>query len=474
MALFSRGSKHHARKPGVPGPAPADPAGPAEGGFIPTEGAFIDDESAVVPAEGTSAAVESASGARDGALLAAADVSPDQLVPAVRPQESADDGVERGERTLGGSEDAVGANGHALGATDAAPHVGISVSAYGGFGAAPAARTAQPEASATEQATGEAPPQTESLPGLPDNVIVQAALAALGDDPQPHEVLNVARQLLQGTLYLRVKGDAQALVAAGEEIPLAIATRDDGRFVLAYSSGAALAAAVNADGDTETSAMGQAAPLVLQYVLQNRFDGIIIDQASAPASVVLPLALVERMFTEIDPALTLKHLISQPRTPQTSAAVGEAVAAAPLWIAVNRASEDDDWGVAESRMDDGTRILPVFSHPLEVVAVGHGDQPMPFTAAQLGSVLREDTGIAGVVVDPAGPWIVLGRDDLGAVLALPEPDPAVADGATDAVVEDPTGTDGADAVAVDGDAVGAADADTADTGEAAGPDTAAS
>jgi len=335
---------------------------------------------------------------------------------------------------------------------DDAPAVGITTSSYGGFGAPPQAVPSEP--------TGEAPPATETIPGLPDNVVLRAALAGLGTEPEGHEVLNVARQLLQGNVYLRVKGNAQELVNAGAELPLAIATREEGNFVMVYSGGEALAAAVNADGDTETSAMGQAAPAVLRYVLDGGFAGVIVDHASAPASVILPRALFERMFAEMDESLTLKRLVAGPRSEQTAEAVANALVEAPLWIAVNRASEDGEWGVAESRTDAGERILPVFSHPLEVVALGRGDQPVPFSARQLGSALRGDPEIAGIVVDPAGPWIRLDRDDLARVLALPEPDDDGGTGGGAAA--------GSDDVAADGLHDGAAE-----EGEDEAPDAAA-
>ena len=296
------------------------------------------------------------------------------------------------------------------------PQVGISTTSYGGFGAGSPAQPAAPAP------TGEPPAPEETIPGLPDNVVLRGTLAALTENPEPHDILGVARQLLQGNVYLRVKGNAQELMSTGEALPLAIATREEGQFVMLYSSGAALAAAVQADGDTETSALGQPGPAVLQYVLQGDFAGVMVDHASAPAAVVLPRALIERMVSEWDPQCALKKLVSGPRSEETSAQVAEALTTAPLWIAVNRASDDDDWGVAESRTDAGERILPVFSHPLEVVALGRNDRPMPFTPAQLGQALRGDEGIDGVVVDPVGPWLRLGRDELSAVIALPEPE----------------------------------------------------
>lgn len=301
---------------------------------------------------------------------------------------------------------------------ESTPQVSISTSSFGGFGAAQGAPAAPSDPA--PQSSGEAPPQTETLPGLPDNVLLRDALAALGEDPEPPQIFNVARQLLQGNVYLRVQGDAQALLSAGQDLPLAVATRDDGRFVMLFSGGAALAAAVASDGDTQTSAMGQAVATVLEYVLRGEFEGVVIDQASAPASVVLPRALLARAVEEWDPELTLKHLLCAPRTDATAGAIAAAMSTRGLWIAVNRASEADAWGVAESRTAEGDRALEVFSHPLEVVALGRGDQPMPFTPAQLANALASDEGITGVVLDPAGPWIRLNRAELAPVLALAE------------------------------------------------------
>ena len=75
-------------------------------------------------------------------------------------------------------------------------------------------------------------------------------------------------------------------------------------------------------------------------------------------------------------------------------------------------------GLAESRGTDGSRFLEVYSHPLEVAVMGRGDNAAPITAAQLSRALTTDEGITGVVVDPAGPWIRLTRDELGPVLSL--------------------------------------------------------
>ncbi|WP_051191961.1 SseB family protein [Microbacterium luticocti] len=449
MALFSRGPKANDSEAHVDddtaGEATTDAAAGASAADEVAGGSaagVADAAGSAVGAEGVAGASGSAAGAEGSGAEGAGDADAEgsdaraTIAGDTVTDAAAVASTPATENAAEGAAGAVDGPAAADAPGDTVPQVGISTTSYGGFGADTTAEALPSEPAAAAEPTGEAPPPHESLPGLPDNVVLRAALAALGADPEPTEILNVARQLLQGTVYLRVKGNAQELMAAGGELPLAIATRDEGQFVMLYSSGDALADAVRADGDTETSAMGQAAPAVLQYVLQGDFAGVMVDHASAPAAVVLPRALIERMFSEMDPQLTLKRLVTGPRTAETAAEIATAMTTAPLWIAVNRASEDDEWGVAESHTEAGERILPVFSHPLEVVALGRNDRPAPFAPAQLGHALRGDTGIDGVVLDPAGPWIRLSREDLAPVMALPDPAPAEQIADEDQVADD--------------------------------------
>lgn len=291
----------------------------------------------------------------------------------------------------------------------AAASVDISVSSYRGLGAQ-ALRPATPPAAAARS-------RTETVPGVRDNVLVREALSRLPESPSPQDVLDVARQLLQGHLFLRVKGDARTLLSEGKQVPLAMATVGDRNFALAYSSGAALQASVRADGDTDTSAMGQPVLTVLRHVLAGRYEGLILDHASAPARAVFPRALLEKLLEKFDESLTLKTLLAEGRSSATAAAVGEALARVPLWVAVGK-GEGDRPGIAEGRGPDGSRLLEVYSHPLEVAAMRRADRAAPLTSAQLAVALRGNEELAGVIVDPRGPWIRLSREDLAPVIAL--------------------------------------------------------
>ena len=312
-------------------------------------------------------------------------------------------------------------------AAEQVPSVGISVSSFGGLGA-PETRSAPRPAPGEPQhllrGPEFAPEQSDTVPGLRDNALLRDALASLGENPDPIELLRVTRQVLQGHLFLRVKGDARALLGQGKDLPLAVVRNGDQRWVLAYSSGAALQRAFQEDGDSDTSAMGQPVLAVLSHVIAGDYTGLIIDPASSPARLVLPRDLIQRMVEQADPKLALKTLLAGARTPETAAEIAQAMTEAPLYVAVNKSQPDpsggDRLGVAEGRDAEGNRILELYSHPLEVVAMGRGDQPLPFTAQLLDDALAKHEQLRGVVLDAAGPWIQLTRDDLAPVLALAE------------------------------------------------------
>ena len=289
----------------------------------------------------------------------------------------------------------------------AAASVSISVSSFGGLGAS---RPDLHPRRTARAATKIAPVESETVPGLRDNVLVRESLARLADGTAPQALLDVARQMLQGHLFLRVKGDARTLLSEGKELPLAMVKVGDRSFALAYSSGTALQASVRADGDVDTSAMGQPVLAVIRHVLAGPYEGLIIDQSSAPARAVLPKALLEKVVEKVDEQLEVKTLLAGERTAQTAAAVADALTRAPMWVAVGKL-DDGRPGIAEGRAEDGGRYLEVYSHPLEVAVMGRGDQAAPVTASQLVAALG-DTGLSGIIVDPAGPWIRLSRADL--------------------------------------------------------------
>ncbi len=343
-------------------------------------------------------------------------------------------------------------------ATDeSVPHVNISVSAFGGLGHAPAVpEPPRPAPMSFDPATFNSAVQNEAaggvvpLPlapdapptewttaaGLRDNAVLRDALARLPEtEPSTVQLLGVVRQLLQGHLFLRVKGDAREQAEAGQELQLSILRDGERNFMLAFSSGRALQQAVQADQDTDTSSFGQPAVLVLRHAYEAGFAGLIIDNASAPARIVVPRDLIERILNESDTEFGLKTVIAAERDEDTVARAVDAMRTARMWVAVGVAGEQDGEpvrGVAEARTADGARYLQVFSHPLEVVALERDEQPAPFDAEKLRSVLRDHSSLAGVLIDAAGPHLRIEAADLAPLIADGDHAEAAASATSDA------------------------------------------
>ena len=325
----------------------------------------------------------------------------------------------------------------------AAPSIGISVQAFRGVGAeagpevslpdpdakpAPAVQTAPtapaaPAAPAAEPrlplAPASPPEQTESVPGMKDNVLLREALKQVEKGASNEQLLGVMRQALQGHLFIRVNGDARAQIAEGKPLTVAVVRDEERQFMLAFSSAAAVRDSVQAEPDpASTSAVAQPTTAVIQQVVTGDFAGLIIDNASAPHRVVFPTELLQKTLDQADPAMTVKSIVSAPREQDTTAKAGEALARTRMWVAVNEGGADGQVGIAEAQSTDGRRFLQLFTHPLEVIALGRGDRPLPFEPGQLAKVLTGHTEMAGVVIDPAGPSLLVDRAALAPVLEI--------------------------------------------------------
>lgn len=329
----------------------------------------------------------------------------------------------------------------------AAPSIGISVQAFRGMGAeagpavtlpdadeklSPAAPVQAPPAAAAPAneareitspklpfAPGLPPEQTESVPGMKDNVLLREALQQVEKGATNEELLGVMRQALQGHLYIRVNGDARAQISEGKPLAVAVVRDDERQFMLAFSSAAAVRDSVKLEADpAATSAVAQPSTSVMQQVVQGDFAGLIIDNASAPHRVVFPTELLQKTLEQADTEMVVKAIVAAPREQDSASKVGEALTRTRMWVAVNGGNDDGQVGIAEAQTTDGKRFLQLFSHPLEVIALGRGDRPLPFEPEQLAKVLAGHPEMAGVVVDPAGPTMIVERDALAPVLEL--------------------------------------------------------
>ncbi len=348
-----------------------------------------------------------------------------------------------------------------------APAVSISVQAFRGLGAAagPAVEApADPEGASTAPAAGAdapvagvptgtpltpedrklplapllPPPPAESMPGMKDNVLLRAALADLGEKPTNIQMLGVLRQALQGQLYIRVQGDPRTQ-AAGTPLAVGVIREGERTFLLAFTSLVSLRDSVQRETDPQaTSAAAQPATELLKQVIGGGFDGLIIDNAEPVHRAAFPTPVLKQALEHADPAMTVKGILAEPHTEESPARLAEALASTNLWVALGEAQEGAPAGIAEARLPSGQRFLQVFSHPLEVIALGRGERPMPFTPAQLSKVFAGNPELAGVLVDFAGPSMLLPRGVIVPALerAVPSADQAEPAGPADEA--DPT------------------------------------
>jgi len=298
---------------------------------------------------------------------------------------------------------------------ESVPDVAISVTTYGSPDKpASLAEEPAPTPSPSPAAT---PTPRRQVPGLPENTLLADALGVLPPKPEPAEILNVARQLLQGRVYVRVRGDARELLAANQGLPMAVATIADKKYVLAFSGGEAIQAAVRADGDAATSAVALPVLQVLRHVVDGDFGGLALDHASGPAAAVLPRALLEKALADLDETQAVKSALVGERSDAAITALVQALTTSPVWVAARR-NEDGKIGVSEVRTPEGDRMLEGFSHPLELHVLGRGDQSVRIGPDQLAKALAGDEGLLGLIVNPRGPWMRLSREDLAPLIAL--------------------------------------------------------
>ena len=273
----------------------------------------------------------------------------------------------------------------------------------------------------------EPPPAVEVVPGMPDNVLLVAALQQLEHEPTPADMLGILRQSLQGNLFVRMKGDHLMQRMAGE--PYELAYIDDGKhlFSTAYSSAAAVRDALLAWGSDPADNYVAQMPVrdVYRYVSAGPFAGLVLDDSSTPIPVTVPTGYIDEALDDSDLSFALKSLIAAPRDEHSEARVADALPSSWLWVAVRDENGSGDFVLADVAMPDGNHYLLLFSHPFEVLSVpwemrqDHFTiaKPMQFSFEQAREVLQQNPRMTGVLVDPAGPMIAIRREVLDAVAA---------------------------------------------------------
>lgn len=337
----------------------------------------------------------------------------------------------RGKKTYEPSSDAPEAVDEVIDAAEAgetadapqqpAPNISISVGSFQGLGAptgvlgGAAAQQPDPEAAPPQQlalplSPPNPPENTPSVEGYVDNVLLRETLARLNEEATGGELVGVLRNMLQGPLYVRVPADSQEAIKQGLPVPVGVARNEAGEnYLLVFSSAGALFDSIKLLPEPENAAgMAQPAFTVLGQVVEGEYAGVVVDNDSAPHRAVFPKELIARALSEGDPHFKVKTLLTQTRSAEVAAQVAFALTDTPIWVAVGQV--DGGSGIAEANLTNGKRYVQLFSHPIEVAAMGRGEQPAQLTPGKLRRVLEVADHTDGVLIDPAGPSMLVPRE----------------------------------------------------------------
>lgn len=254
---------------------------------------------------------------------------------------------------------------------------------------------------------------------MADNFVLRAALTEVTATPTRAQLVAVCRQLLQGDLILTANGDFLDQFIRRDNPHIGLVVEGGRKLLAAFSTQETFDQLRASQGNPhETYSVTKKAAEVLDQVISGGFDGLVVDQASAPHRVSIPTQVIQSLLAEAEPNFTIKTLLAAPRDAETIASLVEALTTTNTW-AGGHESDAGQIALAQIENPDGSgNYLLLFSHPWEVTVLGNSDRPLVMAPKDLARTLAAQPEIAGVIIDPAGPSIAVSRKALERVVAL--------------------------------------------------------
>ncbi len=248
---------------------------------------------------------------------------------------------------------------------------------------------------------------------LVDNRILRDAIAAFAAKPEQSSYLEVVRNCLQGDLLLDMTGHAPQLTdgastfPAGSTIGFRETTGPDGaRGLLAFTRQEEVAR-MHDDPTTKVQTLGQPAVGVLEFAKQQGYAWLYLD----PAGPTCGVSMRDADFT-----LTAPHndaVKAAIATGDRSAVLDALARGGKLLYAVNPVPSGGAQ-VRTSTAPDGDEVRMAFTSAAEAVV---RTPATTFAAVEIAQVVDEalEAPYSGLLLNPAGPWIVLRHDELRAL-----------------------------------------------------------
>lgn len=244
---------------------------------------------------------------------------------------------------------------------------------------------------------------------LVDNAEIRSAVTAFAAEPGQRRALDVLRSCMSGSLLFDITGSGLAVqdgsFAAGSQLQIRRASGPDGRgAALAFTRNEAIAAQY--PPGTRTQSLVTPAVAALEFARDHDEGWLYID----PAGPTCALSRAEIEFALRNPNnAPLKAALAEHARGQAGPADVLAVlrGEGSLLVAVH----DDDQRIRLTALPDGSPGLLVFTSAPEVVAANPDDAVAAFRTGEILAMVR-DRRYGGVVVNPAGPYLVFTAAEL--------------------------------------------------------------
>lgn len=248
---------------------------------------------------------------------------------------------------------------------------------------------------------------------LVDNVSLRRAIAQFAENNEQPTYLEVVRNVLHGDLLFDTTGSDIAMtedgssIATGSTFAFREGTGPDGERALFAFTRQEEVLRMHEDAPATVQTLAQPAASTLEFAAQQGYVWLYLDPAGPTCG--LRLADIEFALKTIRNDAVKSALDVDGPTWMKNAVIDALSLGGQLLYAVNETAEGVQ--VRTSTNPAGQAVALAFTSAAEVVVRSTTDA---WTAIEVSRIVSDALGesFSGLVINPAGPWVELGRDDL--------------------------------------------------------------
>ncbi|MGV8894962.1 MAG: SseB family protein [Rhodoglobus sp.] len=248
---------------------------------------------------------------------------------------------------------------------------------------------------------------------LVDNASLRHAIAQFVEKSDQSSYLEVVRNILHGSLLLDTTGSEIAMtedgssIAEGSTFAFREGTGPDGERALFAFTRQAEVVRMHEDAPAAVQTVAQPAAATLAFAAEQGYTWLYLDPAGPTCGV--KLADIEFALKTARNDAVKTALDTDGPTWMKTAVIDALSKGGTLLYAVNETP--DGVQVRTSTNPDGQHVALAFTSAAEVVVRSTSDS---WTAIDVSRIVSDALGenFSGLVINPAGPWVELGRDDL--------------------------------------------------------------